>query len=45
LQVNNTLNELNGENTADWHEKALQNLLYNIENLRKRGGQDESAAE
>ena len=44
-QVNDVLTELNEEHTTEWHEKALQNLLYGVENLRKRGGQDESTAE
>jgi tRNA (guanine-N(7)-)-methyltransferase subunit TRM82 len=44
-QFNSLLTELNEQSTSEWHEKALQNLLYGVENLRKRGGQDDSVAE
>ena len=44
-QVDDVLAELNQESTGEWHEKELRNLLYGVENLRKRGGQDESTAE
>jgi hypothetical protein len=41
--LNHVLTELNMQSTVEWHEKKLQTLLYSVENLRKRGGTDDSA--
>jgi hypothetical protein len=33
--LNHTLVEANGLTTTEWHEAALQDLLYNLSKLRK----------
>lgn len=38
--LNHLLVDLNERSTVEWYEKALQSLLYSVENLRKRGGED-----
>lgn len=43
--INSLLVELNEQSTSEWHEKTLQNLLYGVEKLRKRGGEDDAVAE
>ncbi|QDS67902.1 hypothetical protein FKW77_008290 [Venturia effusa] len=35
--VDAVLVDLNEQSTVEWHEKALQTLLYSVENLRRRG--------
>jgi tRNA (guanine-N(7)-)-methyltransferase subunit TRM82 len=37
--LNQLLVDLNEQSTVEWHEKALQALLYGVENLRKRSGE------
>jgi len=39
-----TLTHLNEQSTVEWHEKALQALLYSAENLRKRGFEEHGGA-
>ncbi|KIW00972.1 uncharacterized protein PV09_07494 [Verruconis gallopava] len=43
--LNNKLVQLNEQSTVGWHEKALQTLLYSVENLRKRAGVDDSGTD
>jgi hypothetical protein len=38
--VDSILIDLNEQSTVEWHEKALQTLLYSVENLRKRSGEE-----
>ncbi|KAE9967487.1 hypothetical protein BLS_006342 [Venturia inaequalis] len=42
--VDSVLLDLNEQNTVEWHEKALQTLLYSVENLRKRGAEEQDGA-
>jgi len=42
--VNTILVDLNEQSTVEWHEKALQTLLYSVENLRKRGAEEHDGA-
>lgn len=43
--VDSILVDLNEQSTVEWHEKALQTLLYSVENLRKRGAEEHDGAD
>lgn len=39
--LDHMLIDLNAQSTVEWHENGLQALLYGVEQLRKRGVEDD----